>query len=201
MSHHNRIYVQPETHNYLVTIYQEVFHLKSLYIAMHLWWREEGWIPHNGPWEEKTNDEYEETLLYDNHSPGNKKLWVWWRLQKPTGSSYYRYFMNVNFMMLGTRDVEVMHEGEKYKAQWGELTVSIKPWIEYDYQDKWAKHPILKHFNTFFQKRIFKEDMLKREELLLQDAYRLQGVIKNFLERKKFIPESELLWEPHRKFG
>ena len=201
MTHHNRIYINPEAPHLFVVIYEEVFHLKSLYIAMHLWFEENGWTSHNGKWEEPTGDEYSETLLYDNRTVGNNKLWVWWRMQKPSGNSYYQYFMNVNFMMLGVKHVEVMHEGVKYKAQHGELTVQIKPWIEYDYKDRWAKHPILKHFNTFFQKRVYKEDMLDREDLLLKETYRFQAVMKNFLERKKFIPDSELLWEPHRKFG
>lgn len=168
---------------------------------MHLWCVEEGWTSKNGRWEDPYGDDKCETMFYDNRSKGNRKLWIWWRLQKPTGNSYYQYFMNINFMFLGWRDVETMHEGTKYKAQYGELTILIRPWIEYDYKDQWAKHSILKYFNNLFQKRVYKEDMLKREDMLLQDAYRLQSTIKNFLNQKKFMPDSEILFEPRRKFG
>lgn len=201
MVEHNRIYVQPDPPHYITVIFQDVFHLKSLYIAMHLWYTEEGWTSRNGSWEDPTGDEKVETMFYDNRSKGNRKLWVWWRLQKPTGNSYFHYFMNINFMFLGWKDIEVRHEDMKYKAQYGELTVFIRPWIEYDYGDKWASHLILKNFNRFFQKRVYKEDMLKREDMLLKDTYRLQAHIKNFLDQKKFIPDSEILFEPRRKFG
>ncbi|MBW2971032.1 hypothetical protein KY320_02625 [Candidatus Woesearchaeota archaeon] len=200
-----RWYVVPGYPNYLTIVYQDVFHLKSLYILMYEWMLEEGWKSCQGPWEEKQygkkGDDNCEKLLYDNRSPGNRKLYSWWRWQKDAGSSYYHYFMNISFMFLGWKDVEVMHKGEKMKAQIGELTVWIRPWFEYDYGNKWANHPILKHFCSLFENRIFKQDILTKEDKLLQDGYRLQQTIKKFLEQKSFIPDKEILYEPRRKFG
>ncbi|MBS1266693.1 MAG: hypothetical protein MAG795_00661 [Candidatus Woesearchaeota archaeon] len=197
-----RIYAVPNPPlNYLIIVYQDVFHLKSLYILMNEHVEHNGWYSYQGPWEEgETNAKYE-TTIYDNRDPGNKKLWVWWRLQKPVSNKYYHYFMNINFMFLGWKNVEVMHKGTKYKGQTGELSIFIRPWIRFDYQDKWDNHPVLKHVHPFFIKRVFKEDMLAREEELLMDAYRLHAVVKKFLEQKSFIPDRDILYEPRRKFG
>jgi predicted nucleotidyltransferase len=122
-------------------------------------------------------------------------------LQKPTGNDYYRYFMDINFMLLGWKQVEQVVDGKKYKGELGELSIFIKPYIETDWGGKWAKHWLLKHIHPFFENRIYKQDMLQREDLLLQQTYRLQGTIKKFLEQKLFISEREILYEPRRKFG
>lgn len=196
-----KIHIQPKPPHMFQIIYQDVFHLKSLYIAMYFYLVEHGWSSKNGPWEDPTGDNRWETMFYDNRNKGNRKVWIWWRLQKPSGNSYYQYFININFMFLGWKDVEVVHEGMKYKAQLGELTVFVKPWIEYDYKDQWSKHLILKHFQPFFEKRVFKQDMQNREDLLLRETNEFLAVIKDFLEQKKFIPDEELLFEPRRKFG
>jgi len=204
-----RIYIHPEPpHNFLI-IYQDVFHLKSLYITMYDWLIESGWTSAE-PWEigvgengkPKKGDKNPETMFYDNRSPGNKKLWVWWRLQKSTESPFYHYFMSIEFMMLGMKDEEgINREGTKFKGQLGELTVFVRPWIEVDFQEKWQKHPILKHIYPFYRKRIMVQDLLKREDLFLKETYRFIGVIKKFLEQRTFIPEAEIMFEPRRKYG
>jgi hypothetical protein len=196
-----KIWINPDkTHQFLV-VYQDVFHLKSLYVTMYNWLTENGWKSAE-PWERSGGgDGNPETMFYDNRNPGNKKLWVWWRLQKATESSFYHYFMNIEFMLLGMSDAEgVNREGTKMKGQLGELTLFIKPWIEVDYGDQWKNNPILKLFYEFYRNRIVLQDLLKREELFLTDTYRFIGTIKKFLEQRTFIPETEILYEPRRKY-
>ncbi|MFH1399328.1 MAG: hypothetical protein ABIG95_04420 [Candidatus Woesearchaeota archaeon] len=198
-----RIYINPggAPPNCFTIVYKDVFHLKSLYVVAREWLQEQGWESCLGNWEYQKGSGNWEQLLYDNRSAGNKKIWIWWRLQKRTGNNYYRYYMNINFMLLGWQDVEALHNGKKYKAQVGELSIFIKPWIQYDFDDKWDNHPILKHIHPFFIQRIFKEDMLKREKLLLDESYRLQGTIKKFLEGKHFGPDEAILYEPRHEFA
>ena len=160
-----------------------------------------GWQSFQGPWQAGGGKDKYETTIYDNRDPGNRKLWIWWRMQKPADNPYYKYFMNINFMFLGWKELEVMHKGTKYKGHIGELTVFIRPWIRWDFGDKWDNHLFLKHVHPFFVNRIFKEDMLAREDELLMESYRLQAVIKKFLEQKSFIPDRDILYEPRRKFG
>ncbi len=197
------VYAVPTGHpNYLTIVYKDVFHLKSLYVMMYEYLQDQGWESCQGPWEHYSKgnkgDGKVETLFYDSRDPGNKKLNIWWRLQRPAGNKYFHYFMNVNFLFLGWKNVEVMWEGEKMKAQKGELSIFIRPWFEYDYGGKWEDHPILKHFHQFFKDRIFKDDFDAREDELLHDAYRFQQMIRNFLEQRSFMPDREAFF-PARK--
>lgn len=200
-----RVWINPTGEHQFLVVYQDVFHFKSLYVTMYNWLIENGWTSAE-PWERpdgkmKKGDKNPETTFYDNRNPGNKKIWIWWRLQKATESSFYHYFMNIEFMMLGMTEAEgVNREGTKMKGQLGELTIFIKPWIEVDYGDQWKKNPILSLFYDLYRNRIVLQDLLKREEIFLADTYRFIGTIKKFLEQRTFIPEAEILHEPRRKF-
>lgn len=196
------IYVHPggKPDSKFAVVYQDVFHFKSLYVTMYDWLMENGWTSAE-PWEEMSGDNNPETLFYDNRSPGNLKMWIWWRLQKGTENPYYHYYMNIEFMMLGMKDVEgVNRQGTKFTGQLGELTIRIKPWITLDPQKAWWKNPFLRPFLPFFRKRILVQDLLYKEDLLLKDTYRFIGVIKKFLEQRTFMPETEILFEPRRKY-
>jgi hypothetical protein len=196
------IYVHPDgkpTGKFMV-VYQDVFHFKSLYVTMYDWLIENGWTSAE-PWEGGKGDDKPETLFYDNRSPGNLKIWIWWRLQKGTENPYYHYYLNVEFMMLGMRDVEgVNRQGTKFTGQLGELSIFIRPWIRLDPSGAWWKNPFLRPFLPFFRKRVLVQDLLEREDLLLKDTYRFIGVVKKFLEQHTFIPETEILFEPRRKY-
>jgi hypothetical protein len=117
-------------------------------------------------------------------------------------TSFYHYFMNIEFMMLGMSDAEgVNKQGTKFKGQLGELTIFIKPWFEVDYCKQWRNSPVLGIFYEFYKNRIILQDILKREDLMVKDTYRFIGVIKKFLEQKTFIPETEIMYEPRRKYA
>jgi hypothetical protein len=197
-----RVYVNPEFPWKFTVVYQDVFHFKSLYVTMYDWLMENGWSSAE-PWEaaKGKGDKNPETLFYDNRSPGNNKIWIWWRLQKATGNPFYHHFMNVEFMMLGMKDVEgVNRSGTKFTGQMGELSIFIKPWMEIDYRNAWFNSPFVKPFLHYFRNRIYLQDLLQREDLYLRDTYRFIGIIKKFLEQHTFLPESEMLFESRRKY-
>jgi hypothetical protein len=199
----DKVFANPKGSNQFLIVYQDVFHLKSLYITMYDWLQENGWTSAE-PWEVKKGegDDKPETMFYSNLSPGNRKLWIWWRLQKKADNSFYQYFMNIEFMMLGMKDEEgINRDGTKFKGQLGELTIFIKPWFEMDFQNKFKNTPVLGMFYDFYKNRIILQDALKREEMMVKDTYRFIGVIKKFLEQKTFIPDQEIMYEPRRKYG
>lgn len=173
-------YVVHEVPHHLMVIHEGVFNLKNLYRATYEWVQEHAWLSYE-------KDNKFETLYAEERTQNAKKLWIWWRLQKGSltpwkENTYFHYFMNVNFLLLAMTDVEVVKEGRKIKCQKAEIDIQIKPWIDLDYQDRWAKHPILKHFNNVFVQRIWKRDIEEREKRLLNEAYRLQGMLKKMFE-------------------
>ncbi|MBS3165357.1 hypothetical protein J4439_08060 [Candidatus Woesearchaeota archaeon] len=180
-----RAYPVKEFPHQLTLIYGGVFHYKYLYMAAYDWITEHGWRAYE-------EDDKVETLYAEDHDARGRKVWIWWRLQKGGDSSYYHYFLDVNFLGLGVTDVEVVKDGKKVHAQKGELDIIIRPWIEVDYGGRWAKHWLLKNFNDLFQKRVFKGDIEQREVEMLREVYQFHGMLKKTLEMKVFTEDKEL---------
>lgn len=100
--------------------------------------------------------------------------------------------MNVTFLGFGVKNIDFVKDGKKMWCQKGELNVLIKPWIEIDYNQRWAKHPVLKHFHKLYKERIIKNDIEKREVELLKEAYLFYGMLKKTLELYTFGDERAL---------
>ena len=188
-------YVVVEFPYQLVLIKKGNFHFKYLYMHAYDWIKEYDW-------ESYTGDDKVEEMYGEEHEPGPvRKIWIWWRLQKSDpigvakGSHYFRSFMNVTFLGFGIKNVDVVKDGKKISCQNGEINILIKPWIELDYGNKWANHPILKNFHTLYKERLIKNDIQKREVALLKEAYLFHGMLKKLLELYTFGDERGLYGE------
>jgi len=91
-------------------------------------------------------------------------------------------------------DIEIMREGKKEKVQKGELRIDIRAYIE---MPDITNTPMLRFFDNWFRTRLLKKNLEENRKMLYQDAYRLQGMLKKYLELKTFIPDMERF---HEKF-
>lgn len=179
----------------LEIIFKEVFHMKNLYSFIHYYLMEENYVDIEG----MDNHQYME-VMYLERRIGVKELRIWWRTFKDPGTgpkSFYRYRMDLDFNVINMTDVEIMHNGQKLKAQNGEISIKIQPIVEWDWQGKWEKHPLLKNLQNIFLKRVLYKNIEDHKKQLYREAYRLHGVIKKYLELKSFMPEVEVF---HEKF-
>jgi hypothetical protein len=67
--------------------------------------------------------------------------------------------MNVDFHVLGLKDVEIMHQGQKLKANKGEVEVLINAWLETEAEVEIGKtflYYILGGFiSSFFRRKVW----------------------------------------------
>jgi hypothetical protein len=180
----------------LEIIYKEVFVMKYLYTVIHEWLQEEDYVDVAG-----LDNHYYMEIMYLERRIGVKELRIWWRSFKyPTGppaKSFYRYRLDIDYNIINMVDVEIMHNGRKMKVQNGEISIKIQPIVEWDWQGRWEKHPLLKYFQNVFLKRVLYKNIEDHKKEVYRDAYRLQGMIKKYLELKSFMPEVEVF---HEKF-
>ena len=87
-----------------------------------------------------------------------------------------------------------MHEGQKFKTNYGQIKIVVQGIIETDYDKKWEKHWFLKNFNELFWKRIFWKNMEIHRKEVYDDAYALQNEIKSYLDMQSFKPEKKAFW-------
>ena len=178
--------------------FRQEFHMKTLYVLLHDWFIEEGWI-------DRKDADWPEHFYLTRDSSRGKEMWIWWRLKKvPEGNSYYRFDMDIFWHIMGAKDIEVMRNGKKFKTNYADLELVFQSYIEMDYKHEdgkgWRDSPLLKNFHDLFYKRIFKADIEKHKHDLYRDTYRIQEVTKQFLGMRTYMPEPEgqEFWQ---KFG
>ncbi|MFH1641533.1 MAG: hypothetical protein ABIC04_01405 [Nanoarchaeota archaeon] len=184
--------------------YSDVLHLKNLYVMLHEYLYEEGWMgmpkAQGGPTGyasvSHANIEklYLEKFCQKGLHKGGKEMWLWWRFVKAPESKfnqYFRYRLDVDFHMVYMTDLEIMHQGKKMKVQKGEIEIIMRAYIESDYNGEWAKHWFLKHFMDLYESRILSTELEKKEKELWREVYRFQGVIKRYLNLRNFVPTPE----------
>lgn len=170
--------------------HKDYFSMKGLYVVMHEWLVDEGYATRSDP-------DFPETFYLHREVGGTagNELWIWWRMKKfPNNvfNSYYRYRIDIDFHIILLRPAEIMYEGQKFKADWGEPEITVTATCESDWQGTWKNHWFLKNFHDIFWKRIFKNEFEAHKNELYREAYRFQEAIKTYLKLKTYLPEPEL---------
>jgi predicted DCC family thiol-disulfide oxidoreductase YuxK len=160
---------------------EEVFHLKNLYKLVHEWLVDEGFNAVDG----KSDDKFEALYLDHTKADGAKEHHIWWRtIQAPRGNNYYRYFLKIDWQTLRMQSIEIMHKGQKFKTNKGDVIIRIEAWLQLDYQDKWLKSPILRIFERWFRERFYLERIKSYKHDLYLTSFRLHQTIKQYLQLK-----------------
>jgi hypothetical protein len=160
--------------------HEEVFHLKNLYKLIYEWIGEEGFVSVD------TGDDKIEMLYLDQtKASGEKEHQIWWRaIQVPRGNNYYRYFLKIDYQTLYMKKIEIMHKGQKFSTNKGDIIIKIEAWLQLDYQNKWENHPILRIFDRWFRERFYLEKVKAYRQDLYTITFRLHQNIKQYLQLK-----------------
>ena len=174
-----------------VVKYKDVFSLEDLYKLMHEWLVEEGWATRN-------DEDFPETyfLQKESHVAG-KEVWFRWRLQKapwPAKYAFWRYVLDIDAHVLGLKPAELIWKGRKFKADKGEIEITVVASLVVDYGKAWEKTTWLKPLKRLWINRVVKrtKDMLKKA--LYDEAYRLREAITSYLKLESYLPEREEFW-------
>ena len=167
--------------------HKDYFNLKYLYELMHEWFIEEGYAPREDPLFPETFYMHRETQTIGN------EIWIYWRMTKKPikDSKFWKYDLDMDMHVVGLKDAELMHEGQKYKAQWGEPEIKIWAKLVFDYEG-WSKSKLLAPLFEVFQKRIVKKTMEAHKKELYREAYRFQESMKSYFKLSTHLPEREM---------
>lgn len=165
---------------------KDYFHMKNLYVMIHDWLTDEGFASKVDP------DFPEQFYLQRETQRSGNELWIWWRVEKDIGSSYYKYKIDLDYHIIMLRDAEVMHQGKKFKTNWGEVEIKIWAKLMLDHKGKWSKNPFIKNLDKVFRQRIFQNELEARRLELYRYAYRIHEAIKTYLKLRVYLPEPEL---------
>jgi hypothetical protein len=168
--------------------YEDVFNMKELYKAIR------DWLITNQYVDAKSSEKMEKFYLEKHNVNGTREIWVWWRTDRsPHGSKYFRYHMNVDYHVLNMKDVEIMFQGQKIKAQKGEVEVMINCYLQTEAEFE-IKKTFLWFLANYFRRKTYKKEIEVHKADLKEDFEKLQSFIKQFLELKSFLPKTEMFY-------
>lgn len=168
-------------------VYKDVYSWKYLYTLLHEWLNDHGYAA--------ADEDFEEIFYEYLEQPDGAEIWVKWRLSKSEVFSFeglYRYDVDVDFHILGQKEVEVVSGGKKHKANRGEVEITVNAAVVRDPDDKVRKHWLGKNFYKFIFDVFLKKKGKAHDDQLFNDMARLQDAIRTYLKLETYLPEREL---------
>lgn len=123
---------------------------------------------------------------YRNEVTGDTKhVEIKWHAEKKI-DDYFKFVLEINFLVLGLADVEIEQDGIKIKTNKGEIETRVKAYIIKDYDKRWESSPIMRFLRDFYDKKIIKTRIDGYENELYEETYNFVNELKAFLNLHRF---------------
>ena len=176
--------------------FRDYFSMLHLYNIMYEWLIFEKWS--------KRDAHFPEELFLQRENPEKgREYWIWWRLEKKgMNSKYWRWYLDVDTHAVLVKDSEIMHNGKKYKTNWGQPDIKLYAKLVFDPDGLLQKSPLTKHFVEIFRKRIMKATGRHQQEAFKRELMRFRDMLKKYVQMKTYLPEEEQnLFFPDKSMG
>jgi hypothetical protein len=162
-------------------VYKDVFSMSYLYLLIHEWFVDNGYAT-------RDSSAFPETFYLQRETPGGKELQIRWRMAKEVGPkpSIWKLSFDVDILVLGMKEVELLVNGKKTKTDKGEVEVELRPSLIIDYSIWEKQNPVFKYFKHIILKRFYKKQSEAFEEELINDSFSLQAAIKAYFKMDTF---------------
>lgn len=144
-----------------------VFILKELYRFMKIWFEDYHYRVSEKKYSEKIK-------------PEGKEIEIEWICKRKL-SDYFRFKIDFKIRVTKLREVEVMEDGVKIKKAKGEVTITIKGYLERDYENRWETSPISKFARGVYDRYIIKARIEGYEDDLRYEMDEIVAQVKSFL--------------------
>ena len=155
-----------------IKIKKAIFHLKELYKHTKDWLDEKGY--------DTIEKKYEEKI-----EPSGRELTIEWKCEKKI-DEYSRFVIKIKWKTLGMNDIKLKQDGKEVKMQQGELNVKVSAELELDYNEKWDSSPIVKLFQSFYEKYLYVGTITEMKSKLWEEGWKCYNEIKSYLNLYKY---------------
>jgi len=135
------------------------------------------WLKDNG-YNTKEN-EYTE-----KQKPNGKEIILKWVAKKKV-TDYLMNVIELEWHILGMKDVEVEEDGKKVGTNKGEVKIDFTVDLEKDYEENWDKKPIWKFMRGVYDKYVARTTIDEYEDRIEDDALEFIAQVKGFLRLHK----------------
>ncbi|MBU1203622.1 MAG: hypothetical protein KKG60_00960 [Nanoarchaeota archaeon] len=137
------------------------------------------WLEDKGFFKEQTSEKKYTERKYPG---GIKNVYINWKNENKV-SDYFRYHIDVDFLLLGISDVELqLPDGNKKKVQKGDFEIKIMAYVQTG-SEEWDKMKALEkmYYNLIIRRRL---EAYQRD--LYDKTYKFQVMIKDFFIKGEF---------------
>jgi len=164
--------------------HRDYFHMKYVYMLAHEWLMEEGYA-------DRSDKNFpEEFYLHRFTQKNGEEMWIWWRLVKHQ-NSFVRWDLDIDWHVIGMKDVEVMHNGLKYKANHGEPEFKIYAKVIVDPPAQWKNNWFLRGLFELFWTRMYKAQLDNYRKEFYRDLFKFKDAMKTYFKLRTYLPETE----------
>jgi hypothetical protein len=178
--------------------YEDVFHLKNLYKRMYEFLVDEGWLAADSA----DGDAIYETLYWERQKPNeSQEHHIWWRAYRlPEGSPYIAYFLKIDYQTLNMKKLEIMHKGQKFGTNKGDVILRVRSYLLLDYNNQFEKKKssILGYLDPWFRKRMYLGEIKMFKKDCYAATYRFHTMIKQYLQFKPIVADWGRPFHPER---
>jgi hypothetical protein len=137
---------------------------------------------------------YEKAYKHKVPNPyGEEDELAWYGLRKINW--YLRARIELDFHTFGVKDIEIVKDGKKIKAQEGIFQLQIKYILEHDYQNQFQKSKFTQWMQKFYERFIAREYIDNVwDDQLHYHTYKLHRAIKEYLGMSTPTNASEGRW-------
>jgi hypothetical protein len=144
-----------------------VFDFKDFYSFAYDWLRDEGYDVYEKKYSEKVSGD-------------SKQLEIEWDADREV-SDYFKFRINMYWLIMGMKSVEVQKEGQKIKMESGTVEIKFKSILVKDYEDRWENHPFWKFLRGIYERYIIKSRIEEYQIKVLEETEELIAQCKAFL--------------------
>ncbi|MEK6820148.1 MAG: hypothetical protein AABX71_00365 [Nanoarchaeota archaeon] len=144
-----------------------IFAFKELYKFCYVWLVDkEYWVVEKG-YTEKIGAE-------------GKDIEVHWEATRKI-SDYFRFYLKIDWMILGMKNVEVEKNGVKVGMNKGYPEIKITAILEKDYEHRWENKAVLKFLRGLYDRYIIRARIEKYEDQIHEEGDEFLAQVKSFL--------------------
>lgn len=164
--------------------YKGTFSMDMLYKLMYETLKSMGFSDQDGS-KDKIEHYYSE-----KRSPDGVKgeVWFWWRTIRPGDvikSEQFDYILNVDVQILGLKDTTITMDGNKFKMNYGEISIFIKPYLNMKFKEDSYKG-VMKPLMSWWENRLYASQIQQRKTEIYKDVNLFYAIIKQFLQLENF---------------
>ncbi len=153
----------------------ETFVFSSLYETLHEFMVDEGYA--------KDDAEFPEEYYWESRTQQKgREYWIWWRLQKGTDNKFCNKKIHIDLHGANVKDVEIMYQGKKVKANKGKMEVIIRAMLEVDPGDSW-KNSNWGFLRDIYVKRMWQRQRDEHKSDLIKDVKKIRAFVADFINK------------------